>query len=1128
MVYAWVFRMTDRAIYAPRPSAFTASPFFAELTAVSNFSFLYGAAHPHEMVAQAAALGYQAIGLADVNTMAGQVRAHMAARNLGIRFLPATRLRSACGLELIAYPHDRQSYGALCETLSVGNLKAQKGDCVLTRADMLSLARRAACEWIWVPPIVLRDEAAWPEFLSALAQAAPTHIYALLAPYYHASDDHHWQQIMALAEPLGIKPLAGANPLYHHPERRPLQDVVSCIRLGLKIDQAGYHLQANAERHLKPLHVLADLYRKWPQALAHTKNIVDACDFSLDMLAYQYPDDSFDPDLTPQELLAQRTYAGAHRRFPTGLPEKLSALLDYELALVAKLNYAPYFLTVDDIVQFARQRHILCQGRGSAANSAICYCLGITSVDPSRLDLLFERFISAERNEPPDIDVDFEHERREEVIQYIYERYGRARAAIAATVITYRRRSAIRDVAKVMGLSADIASAMLSLSWGGGGTPPPDEHIREVGIDPDQPLVRMVLNLSAQIIGFPRHLSQHVGGFVITRDALDTLVPRLNAAMAERTFIEWDKDDLDALGILKVDILALGMLSAIRRSFDLLAAHYDRHLDLSSVPAEDEAVYNMLCRAESVGVFQVESRAQMNMLPRLKPRDFYDLVIQVAIVRPGPIQGNMVHPYLRRRAGEERVDYPSPELQAVLDKTLGVPLFQEQAMRIAVVGAGFTASEADQLRRAMASFRKTGVIDQFSERFMHGMQARGYSPEFAENCFRQIEGFGEYGFPESHAASFALLVYVSAWLKCHYPDVFTAALLNSQPMGFYAPAQLVREAQRQHVTVLPVCVNRSCVEADLERDAAGQRGLRLGFNQISGLSRDACEALIHARAMAPFDSVRDCARRSGVGLGVLEKIARADGFSQLGLNRRQALWSVRALRSEHHKDILPLFAAAQTDPCPDDDADSDLPPLSLGQEVVEDYATLRLSLKAHPMTLLRGHAPFRPLRTLSSLARLPNGRRVTLAGLVICRQRPGSARGVVFLTLEDADGQANIIVWPDRFEKYRPAIIAGRLLVITGHVQRAGMVTHVIADHIDDQSGALHRLLTRSGDASVQPERRYSDARALEEKKSDTRISLEQILPEQVLPEQSPEAPPERAKSGTGRRTPREMPWRGR
>ena len=1067
---------------------------FAELTAISNFSFLHGASHPHEMVARAAALGYQAIGLADINTMAGQVRAHKAAQQYGIRFLPGARLRSQCGCEMIAYPRNRNAYGALCEMLSAGNLKARKGQCVLTREDFLDLAARADLIWVWVPPVVLEQPADWQAFLQALQQRAGGHVYALLAPYYGGDDPRRWCEIMAVAA--GARPLAGLDALYHVPERRPLQDVVTCIRLGLKIDRAGYHVQANAERHLKPLDVLADLYAAWPEAIANTHQIVSACSFSLDLLAYQYPDDSFDPQLTPQEVLRQRTYEGAEKRFPEGLPNKLATLLEHELSLVASLNYAPYFLTVDDIVQFARRRHILCQGRGSAANSAICYCLGITSVDPSRLDLLFERFVSAERNEPPDIDIDFEHERREEVIQYIYARYGRDRAAIAATVISYRRRSAIRDVAKVMGLSADLASAMLSLSWGGGNQPPPDDHIRAAGIDPNQPLVRMVLVMAAQLIGFPRHLSQHVGGFVITRDALDSLVPRLNAAMPERTFIEWDKDDLDALGILKVDILALGMLSAIRRSFDLLAAHYGRSLDLASVPAEDEAVYDMLCRAESTGVFQVESRAQMNMLPRLKPRDFYDLVIQVAIVRPGPIQGDMVHPYLRRRAGEERVDYPSTELRAVLEKTLGVPLFQEQAMRIAVVGAGFTPAEADQLRRAMASFRKTGVIDQFSERFMSGMAARGYTPEFAENCFRQIEGFGEYGFPESHAASFALLVYVSAWLKCHYPAVFTAALLNSQPMGFYAPAQLVREAQRQGVTVLPVCVNASCLEADIEM-SDHHYALRLGFNQISGLSMAGCEALMQARDQAPFDSVRDCARRSAVPLGVLEKLARADGFSGLGLNRRQALWAVRALRSEYHQDVLPLFAAADQDPCPEDDDEADLPPLSLGQEVLEDYATLRLSLKAHPMSFVQKHPLFQRYRSLSSLSRLPNGRKVEIAGLVICRQRPGSARGVVFLTLEDADSQANIIVWPDRFEQYRPAVIAGRLLVVSGHVQRAGMVTHIIADAIKDDTALLSSILTRSG-------------------VDEAMVEGAVVRHHRVLGQHQP-----------GRRTPREMPWRG-
>ncbi|MEE3119794.1 MAG: error-prone DNA polymerase, partial [Pseudomonadota bacterium] len=632
------------------------------------------------------------------------------------------------------------------------------------------------------------------EKLVRLVKAGATtggHVYLLLAPPYGADDGAHFDRLAALASWAGAPLVAGFNPLYHDPARRRLQDVLTCIRHHCTLDTAGYRLAANAERHLKPLADVRRLFRAFPQAVANIQNILSACRFSLDDLVYQYPEDAFDHTLSPQQLLEKLVWEGARGRFSDTVPEKLEKLIRYELKLIGELSYAPYFLTVHDLVQFARRKRILCQGRGSAANSAVCYCLGITAVDPSRLDLLFERFISAERNEPPDIDIDFEHERREEVIQYIYQKYGRERAGIAATVITYRSRSAVREVAKAMGLSGDVASALLALNWGGGSRPPPPEHIREAGLDPKKPALAVTLDMAAELIGFPRHLSQHVGGFIITNERLDKMVPIGNAAMADRTFVEWDKDDLDALGMLKIDVLALGMLSAIRRSFDLIAAHHGKNFELATVPAEDSNVYDMLCRAEAIGVFQVESRAQMNMLPRLKPRDFYDLVIEVAIVRPGPIQGDMVHPYLRRRNGEETVSFPSQELEDVLGKTLGVPLFQEQAMRIAVIAAGFTPAEADRLRRAMATFRKSGIIHEFGMRLIEGMVARGYTQNFAERCFRQIEGFGEYGFPESHAASFALLVYVSAWLKCYYPAAFCAALINSQPMGFYAPAQLV-------------------------------------------------------------------------------------------------------------------------------------------------------------------------------------------------------------------------------------------------------------------------------------------------------------------------------------------------
>jgi error-prone DNA polymerase len=1073
---------------------------FAELAAISNFSFLHGAAHPQEMVETAAALGYRAIGLADRNTLAGIVRGHVAARDAGLRYLPGARLVTQCGFEVLAYPCQRADYAALSQCLTRGNRRGRKGQCVLPFDDVLALAQQANLCWLAVPPLDIEaQEAGFGDKLAALA-AQSSRVYALLVPLYGADDAARFRKIAAMASWANAELLASFDPLYHVAERRPVQDVVTCIRHHVSLPEAGYHLSLNAERHLKPASEAMRLFADWPEALHNIDAVLNACQFSLDQLSYQYPEDVFDTSRSPQELLAKLAWDGAAARYPDGIPDKIRTLLTHELQLIEGLDYAPYFLTVHDLVRFARSKRILCQGRGSAANSAVCYYIGITAVDPSSLDFLFERFLSPERNEPPDIDIDFEHERREEVIQYIYQKYGRERASIAATVITYRARSAVREVAKVMGLSGDVASALLALNWGGGGKPPPREHILEAGLDPEAPGIAATLALAGQIIGFPRHLSQHVGGFVITQDRLDCMVPIGNAAMAERTFIEWDKDDLDALGLLKIDVLALGMLSAIRRSFDLIAAHHGKTYELADVPIEDSAVYDMLCRAESVGVFQVESRAQMNMLPRLKPRDFYDLVVQVAIVRPGPIQGDMVHPYLRRRNGEEAVEFPSQELEDVLGKTLGVPLFQEQAMRIAVVAAGFTPSEADRLRRAMATFRKSGVIHEFGVRLMDGMQARGYERAFAERCFKQIEGFGEYGFPESHAASFALLVYVSAWLKHHYPAAFCAALLNSQPMGFYAPAQLVTEAQRQGVRVLPVCLNASDAEADLEAsdDAtapSNATAVRLGFNQVMGLLQADAAALVAARALGgAFDSVADCAARTSVSVSTLERLARADAFACLGLSRRQALWAVRALAPESKAPGLPLFERQTSDGAAlrEEERAAILPALAPGMEVLEDYASLRLSLKNHPLAFLRAPLTQAQVQPLSVLQKAPSGKRVSVAGLVICRQRPGSAKGVVFLTLEDETGNGNMVVWPDRFERFRRVVIGARLIRIDGRVQRNGIVVHLVAEQISDMSGDLVHLLHEKGLQSAKD-----------------------------LPK------PLRSKSQTGRRTPREMAWKG-
>lgn len=1065
---------------------------FAELAAISNFSFLRGAAHPQEMVETAAALGYRAIGLADRNTLAGIVRGHVAARDAGLRYLPGARLVTQCGFEVVAYPCHQAAYAALSQCLTRGNRRGQKGQCVLHLDDVLTLAQTAELCWLSVPPAQV-EAADFRDNLAALA-AVSQNVYALLVPLYGADDETRFRKIAALASWAKADLLASFDPLYHVAERRAVQDVVTCIRQHVSLPEAGYRLNANAERHLKPAREAVRLFAEWPEALDNIDDVLEACTFSLDQLSYQYPEDVFDTTRSPQELLAKLAWDGAAAHYPKGIPKKISDLVTHELRLIEGLDYAPYFLTVHDLVRFARSKRILCQGRGSAANSAVCYYIGITAVDPSRLDLLFERFLSPERKEPPDIDIDFEHERREEIIQYIYQKYGRERASIAATVITYRARSAVREVAKVMGLSGDVASALLALSWGGGSRPPPRDYIVEAGLDPDAPGIAATLALAGQLIGFPRHLSQHVGGFVITQNRLDCLVPIGNAAMAERTFIEWDKDDLDALGLLKIDVLALGMLSAIRRSFDLIAAHHGQVFELADVPTEDSTVYDMLCRAESVGVFQVESRAQMNMLPRLKPRDFYDLVVQVAIVRPGPIQGDMVHPYLRRRNGEEAVEFPSQELEGVLGKTLGVPLFQEQAMRIAVVAAGFTPSEADRLRRAMATFRKSGVIHEFGVRLMDGMVARGYERDFAERCFKQIEGFGEYGFPESHAASFALLVYVSAWLKQHYPAAFCAALLNSQPMGFYAPAQLVAEAQRQGVCVLPVCLNASDAEADLEAED-GAMALRLGFNQIMGLLQADAEALVAARALGgAFDSVADCAARSGIGVSTLERLARADAFAALGLSRRQALWAVRALAPESKAPSLPLFESQIGDgqAIREEERKAVLPALAPGMEVLEDYASLRLSLKNHPLAFLRAQLSREHVQPLSFLQNAPSGRRVSVVGLVICRQRPGSAKGVVFLTLEDETGNGNMVVWPDRFERFRRVVIGARLIRIEGRVQRNGIVVHLVAEHVSDMSDDLVQLMHHQG------------------------LDSPADLPK-----------PLRSKSQTGRRTPREMAWKG-
>ena len=1051
---------------------------YAELQVASNYSFLRGASHPRELVARAAELGHAAIALTDHNTLAGVVRAHVAAREIAaaqedsIRLIPGARLNLTAelaaqdehsGASFLCLPTDRAAYGRLSSLLTVGKRRAPKGQCWITLEDVLQHARGQIL--IALPPSVaggdeVEAEAAFAEMLKDFADACAAPCYLAAHHLYRGDDARRLARLEAIAGRSGT-PLVATNDVHAHaPSRRALQDVLTCIREHCSIDNAGWRLHANAERHLKSGAEMARLFTRHTHAIALSVEIALACRFNLDELRYEYPAEPVPGGRTAQEELARLSWLGAEVRWPGGPPAKVRAQIAHELALIGSLGYAPYFLTVHDIVRFARERDILCQGRGSAANSAVCYCLNITAVDPSRMDLLFERFVSAARDEPPDIDVDFEHERREEVIQYIYEKYGRARAGIAATVISYRGKSAIREVGKALGLSGDVVGALSSALWRWGREGNTEAQVREAGLDSADRRLALALHLTRELIGFPRHLSQHVGGFVITRGPLSEMVPVMNAAMDERTNIEWDKDDLDALGILKIDVLGLGMLSCIRKGLDLLAHEHDRALDLADVPAEDPAVYDMLCKADTVGVFQVESRAQMSMLLRLKPRVFYDLVIEVAIVRPGPIQGDMVHPYLRRRGGEEQVIFPSAELEQVLGKTLGVPLFQEQAMKIAIVAADFTPEEADKLRRAMATFRRTGLVHPFHDKMINGMVARGYDEDFAKRCFRQIEGFGDYGFPESHAASFALLVYVSAWLKCHYPAAFAAAILNSQPMGFYAPAQLVRDARAHGVEVLDVDVNASTWDCTLEPAPGSHKGraLRLGFREIKGFPEAAAACIVTARD-GGYRSIAELRHRAGLSKAVLERLARADAYRSMGLSRRQAAWDIRALQDAP----LPLFAALAGDgegvhPETSEPAIR-LPAMRMGEQVVEDYATLRMSLRCHPLHLLRPELEARGAVPCTRLGDLVPERPVTVAGLVLARQRPGTAKGVIFMTLEDETGIANLIVWADVFERFRRTVVSARLLICTGRLQREGLVIHIITNRLEDCSERLDGLV---------------------------------------------------------------------
>jgi error-prone DNA polymerase len=1155
---------------------------YAELHAKSNFSFLEGAAHPDELAEQAAALGYRALAITDRASLAGVVRAHGAAKPLGLKLLIGAELHPVDAPPVIVWATDRAAYGRLARLITVGRRRAAKGECHLLFADIAEHAEGLLAGVLLAGSVgsAVRTNSSGsttdgvnvaPERLTLVRTADPTsgclgssgaspqqttvngassggellldprhpelrlshptprsplpayrelfgdRCYALAELHRGPDDARQLACMVAMAREARLPLVAAGDVHYHLPQRKILHDVLVATRHGCTVAEAGERLFTNAERHLRPLEEIAALFADAPGAMERTCEVADRCSFSLDELKYEYPEELAPPGLTPFEYLQRLTWAGAEKRYPHGVPEKVRGLLTYELGLIGELNYEAYFLTVWDLVRFARSQQILCQGRGSAANSAVCYCLGVTAVDPERLDVLFERFISRERNEAPDIDVDFEHERREEVLQYIYTKYGRERAGMTAEVICYRPRSAVRDVGKVLGLSLDRVDALAkSLEGHHAHDDRLIDRLEQAGLDPESSIARQLEYVLHEISGFPRHLSQHTGGMVMTRGPLCELVPIENAAMADRTVIQWNKDDLDELGILKVDCLSLGMLTAIRKCFDLVAKQTGRRLELADVPEGDQQVYDMICRADTMGVFQIESRAQMSMLPRLRPRCFHDLVVEVAIVRPGPIQGNMVHPYLKRRAGIEQVEYPSPAIREVLQKTLGVPLFQEQAMRLAVVAAGFTPGEADQLRRAMAAWRRPGIIDQFREKLLRGMQERGLSAEFAQQVFQQISGFGQYGFPESHAASFALLVYVSSWLKHYYPAAFTAAIINSQPMGFYAPAQLVRNAQEHGVSVRPIDVNHSDWDCTLEVGSAvrteatvdvgttleclgsskaspqqttvngGSTGgellldprhpvdsatvhgtklvrtadptLRLGLRLVQGLSEVQAQAVEKARARGPFRSLEDFARRTRLPRTALEQLAAADAFGSLELSRRSALW--QALGQDPKPDAHPLLAEIE----PEQDRAAALPAMSEAAEVAADYQAAGLTLRSHPVSFFRQELDALGVARAAHLATLPKNRPVQVAGLVLVRQRPGTAKGITFVTLEDETGVANLIIRPEVWQRYYRAARTAAVLLAEGPLQREGQVIHVLVRRLADLSDRLRGMRSQSRD----------------------------------------------------------------
>lgn len=1074
-------RPTD-ALHRHMPKPHAQGLGYAELCVTTNFTFLTGASHPEELVLRAAELGLSAIAITDHNSLAGVVRAWSALRELKRQTKQPLQIRSeyrvdsssrqevghrqalakpdctvlpklitGCRLLLrdsavdwVALPCDLAAYKRLARLLTLGKRRTDKGDCELYTQDMLTACKGMIL--IALPQTTLSEAAS---DIQTVRRRFPNHVFLGAVPRYDGSDQAYLAECAQLAQKSCAPMVAVGDVLMHRAHRKQLADILTCMRENITIDQIGTRALPNAERRLKSGHDLVRLFRHHPSALRRTMEIADRCSFDLAELSYEYPDEIASGE-HPQTRLERLAHEGLQRRYPEGPPDTVVGLMRKELAVVADLQFPAYFLTVHDIVQYARSQGILCQGRGSAANSVLCYLLGITDVSPDQIAMVFERFVSRYRGEPPDIDVDFEHERREEVIQWIYEKYGRERAGLCATVIHFRTRAAIREVGKVMGLSQDVTAGLSSQIWGMSNGGVDLDRIRELGLDLSDRRLMQTIHLIGEIIGFPRHLSQHVGGFVITKGRLDELCPIENAAMENRTVICWDKDDIDALNILKVDVLGLGMLSCLRKSFGLLQQHEGQTLSIAKVPQDDTATYDMLCRADAIGVFQVESRAQMNFLPRMRPRELYDLIIEVAIVRPGPIQGDMVKPYIRRRNGLENPEPFGPKLEQVTARTLGVPLFQEQAMQIAVVGAGFTAEEADHLRRSLATFRRMGTIGTFRDKFINGMLGNGYDIKVAEQCFSQIEGFADYGFPESHAAAFAMLAYVSAWLKRHHPAIFACALLNSQPMGFYAPAQIVRDAREHGVEIRPICVNHSEWDNILERRPDGALALRLGFRQIKGF-REEDAGWIEAARGNGYQDPEALWLRAGLRPDVLTRLAEADAFSDMGLTRRDALWQVKAIQSPKP---LPLF----NDPIDGETVHEppvNLPAMQLGEEVVEDYVATRLTLRAHPMELLRPSLP--GLTTHVALLEVPLGRH-SVCGLVITRQRPGTASGIIFLTLEDETGVSNVVVWPKVYERFRRAVMGGRLLRITGYLQREGIIVHLIAQDVQDMSHKLSEL----------------------------------------------------------------------